>query len=289
MSLQDFFNGAAVAVITAAVLPHAYERITNGVYARFSGMGQAFNNASTIINRNHVREMVEESFENNAKIGHVFIELANMAVIAKKGEEPIILDFTRSKDEMQPAVLYTMMKEKLGKENPEDIYQFVKAGLPFSLEDLQWNNVDGMDSIESERIYEHAKMKCSWARRLMNNIKGRGLVTEAAESMLKRLAKKQGKYTNISEKGVIALRVKGEGDSQAIIIKPYTDTEKPFFTRLFETRRVNEDKNGNKVTGDEAIKNYAKVKEAMVADDRTYIEAKRILRQQQYSHPYKYL
>jgi len=280
-----FLGGIALNTIRKGVSVTIDGVLTNwSLKAR--GLKKAYDNAAALQDNQKPIWAVSEAFQSNADLQYIFVELADRAILAKRGEEPIILDFTKTEYDLTDAVIYSLVKEKLGKDAPEDIFKFAKESRGKIVDEII--KQVHQDDIDIRRIKEHALMRCSWSRQSNHDRKARLNTAAAFGALLKTLSLDPNKSgikppSNISEKGTYALRWKqekegGERHQQtAILIKPRTDTEKEIHIDLFDTRRSDLDKDGNPVDGKQGIDNYRSVKEKQIEQDREDIENRRAI------------
>lgn len=252
---------------------------------RAGGFTLAASNSNAIADHQTPYQAVKSAFEANPKLDYIFMELADRAIVAKRGGKVKVLDFTRPKEEMHDAVVYSQMKEMVGHKSMEEIYQFAIDGLGYELDDIYNEEISGLNILDATRIMEHAEMNCSWARKLKNFRNARLQIEAAFTGMLTTLSMDPETTpfevpSNISEKGTYAFRwSQPNGDNQkstGIFIKPRTDTEKDIHTKLFGTRLSNKDKNGAELDGNQGIMNYRYVKNAQATQDRADTEEKLI-------------
>lgn len=250
---------------------HATKDIAGAISARRSGLHTVFKNAQDNIDFANSLKAVERAFEEKPRVRHIFIEMADHAIIAQRGKEPIVLDFTKRKEEMTDAVLYTQIKSMIGVESPKKIYEFVQGGWDQANSIVQGKAPHGMSADDADRIREHARMKCSDIRNMIFKPRGRRLALENHSALLSVVGGysrfNQPQKTNISRRGSLAFAWNANPDQDnekfapdTIIVKPRTRSEREFWSNLTGTLRANVDKAGKPLSGEEVSKIYAQVR-----------------------------
>ncbi|MEM6781139.1 MAG: hypothetical protein AAF569_04695 [Pseudomonadota bacterium] len=251
---------------------------------RRSGLHQVTSNSDDNVDFAQGLKAVEDAFAEKPNINCIIVEFADYAVVQLRGKEPIVLDFTKDKDEMHDAVIYTQIKSMIGKKSPEEIYQFAAVD--------GWNDADvivnggtpeGMDENEAARIREHAWMKCSDFRKMLFKPRGRRRALENHKAILSVLGGDSDgmkQKTNVSRRGSLGLAYNSvmEGaPPDTIVIKPHTDTEKKIRTQICGTRRANVDEHGKPVSGDQGAGHYSRIRDVQTAHDIEKIERRKRL------------
>lgn len=297
---QNPIASTVIALSTPIILPIAKRRITDGIHKWLdnrtltrSGLSELFSNVAINNDKVTANDAVIEAFRHNQNLHFAFVEFADRAIIKKKGQEPIELNFRNIDHNARDGQIWTVLKERIGQTNPktdnpyteEELYEFARNcsyGDPDKENELS-DPLEGLEEIDKERITEHAVMRCSWMRKLYDQDTAREASTRTIAGVLKSIVAQQGDTpkTNKSEAGILGFRWNKkleDGKEQthfSVFIKPRTNSERDMIVEKLDSKRIDADKNGRHLNGEEGLQHYATVKRALREKDNAEIQRKR--------------